>query len=133
MKAMSEGVADCMANNSCNAVLILGVTNSGRTFRPSDWVERLAGRFSTFGKDKLLKYSPCVRPLTVEGMRGLLVDIRLVESDPAAFRFVMDFAADNDLTIQCLGGAARDDSGLDEVAALRDDGSKASSRTSTDL
>jgi len=127
MKAMSEQfVADCMANNSCNAVLILGVTRSGRAFRPGDWVDRLAGRFSTFGKDKLLKYSPCVRPITVEGMRGLLVDIRLVESDPAAFRFVMDFAADNDLTIQCLGGAARNDSGLDEVAALRDAGSKTS-------
>lgn len=132
MKAMSGVVADCMASRSCDAMLILGVTNSGRTFRPSDWVDRLAGRFSTFGKDKLLKYSPCVRPLTtVEGVRGLLVDIRLVESDPAAFRFVMDFAADNDLTIQCLRGAAKDDSGLDEVEALRDAGSKTSSRTST--
>lgn len=103
---MSERfVADCTANNSCNAVLILGVTRSGRTFRPSDWVDRLAGRFSTFGKDKLLKYSPSVRPLTVAGVRGLLMDVRLVESDPGAFRFVMDFAADNDLLIRCLGGA----------------------------
>lgn len=134
MKAMSKQlVADCLANHSCNAVLILGVTRSGNAFRPGDWVDRLAGRFSTFGKDKLLKYSPSVRPLTVEGVRGLLVDIRLVENDPAAFRFVMDFAADNDLTIQCLGGVARDDSGLDEVVALRDGGSKASSKTSTDL
>ena len=127
VKAMSEQtVADCMATRSCDAVLILGVTRSGRAFRPSDWVDRLAGCFSTFGKNKLLKYSTCVRPITVEGMRGLLVDIRLVESDPAAFRFVMDFAADNDLTIQCLGGAARNDSGLDEVAALQDTGSKTS-------
>ena len=127
VKAMSEQtVADCMATRSCDAVFILGVTRSGRAFRPSDWVDRLAGCFSTFGKNKLLKYSTCVRPITVEGMRGLLVDIRLVESDPAAFRFVMDFAADNDLTIQCLGGAARNDSGLDEVAALQDTGSKTS-------
>lgn len=129
---MSEQtVADCMATRSCDTVLILGVTRSGRAFRPGDWVDRLAGRFSAFGKDRLLKYSPSVRPVTVEGTRGLLVDIRLVESDPAAFRFLLDFAADNDLTIQCLGDAARDDSGLDEVAALRDAGSKISSRTST--
>ncbi|MDZ7583516.1 MAG: DUF3579 domain-containing protein [Thiobacillus sp.] len=124
MKAVSEQVvADCMANHSCNAVLILGVTRSGNAFRPGDWVDRLAGGFSTFDKDKLLKYSPSVRPLTVEGVRGLLIDIRLVENDPAAFRFVMDFAADNDLTFQCLGVAARDDSGRDGIVILRD-GSK---------
>lgn len=99
---MSKGVADRLANDSCSAVLVLGVTRSGRPFRPSDWVDRLAGRFSTFGKDKLLKYSPSVRPLIVGGVRGLLVDVSLVKSDPAAFHFVMGFAADNDLTIQCL-------------------------------
>lgn len=101
---MSEVLA---CNNSCNVVFVLGVTRSGHPFRPSDWVDRLAGRFSTFGKDKLLKYSPSVRPLTVEGVRGLLVDIRLLESDPAAFHFVMGFAADNDLTIQCLEAETR--------------------------
>lgn len=114
VKAMSKVVEDCMANDSCDAVLVLGVTRSGSPFRPSDWVDRLAGGFSTFGKDKLLKYSPSVRPLIVKGVRGLLVDVSLGESDPAAFHFVMDFAADNDLTIQCLGGAA----GKDEVASL---------------
>jgi len=124
MKAMSEVVADCTASHSCDAVLILGVTNSGRTFRPSDWVDRLAGRFSTFCRDRRLKYSLCVRPLTVEGMRGLLVDIRLVESDPGAFRFLMDFAVDNDLLIRCLGGTGREDSRPDGVAALLDVASK---------
>jgi hypothetical protein len=120
MKAMSEVVADCTASHSCDAVLILGVTNSGRTFRPSDWVDRLAGRFSTFCRDRRLKYSLCVRPLTVEGLRGLLVDIRLVESDPGAFRFLMDFAVDNDLLIRCLGGTVREDSWPYGVAALLD-------------
>jgi hypothetical protein len=114
-KAMSEVVA---CDHSCNVVFVLGMTRSGRPFRPSDWVDRLAGRCSTFGKDKLLKYSPSVRPLTVEGMRGLRVDIRLVESDPAAFRFVMGFAADNDLAIQCLEAAARGDSRGDKVSSV---------------
>jgi len=120
MKAMSGVVADCVASRSCDAVLILGKVSSGHIFRPGDWVYRLAGQFSTFGGDGRLKYSPCVRPLTIEGGRGLLVDIRLEERDPAAFRFVMDFAIDNDLLIRCLGWAGREDSGLDRVAAWRD-------------
>lgn len=105
MKAMSEQfVAACMANNSCNAVLILGVTRSGRAFRPGDWTDRLAGLFSTFGKDRLLKYSPCVRPVIADGARSLLVDGGLLEGDPRAFRFVLDFAKDNDLLIRCIPG-----------------------------
>lgn len=94
-------------NNACNALLILGVTRAGRTFRPTDWVDRLAGRFSTFGQDRLLKYSPSVRPVIVDGMRGLLVDVCLLASDPVAFRFLLDFAVDNDLSMQCLGEAAK--------------------------
>jgi len=124
MKAMSNVVADCMASRSCDAMQILGVTHSGSTFRPGDWVDWLAGRFSTFCRDRRLKYSPSVRPLTVEGMRGLLVDIRLVESDPGAFRFLMDFATENDLLIRCLGGTGREDSWPDGVAALLDVASK---------
>lgn len=95
------------ANHACNALLILGVTRAGRTFRPTDWVDRLAGRFSTFGQDRLLKYSPSVRPVIVDGMRGLLVDVCLLASDPVAFRFLLDFAVDNDLSMQCLGEAAK--------------------------
>lgn len=94
-------------NDACNALLILGVTGAGRTFRPTDWVDRLAGRFSSFGQDRLLKYSPSVRPVMVEGMRGLLVDVCLLESDPVAFRFLLDFAVDNELKIQCLSEAAK--------------------------
>jgi len=55
-----------------------------------------------------LRYSPCVRPLVAEGMRGLLVDAKLAKSDPGAFRFLMDFAIGNDLLIRCLGGTARE-------------------------
>lgn len=100
---MSAPVAERMASHSFDAMLVLGVTRSGRTFRPSDWAERLAGQFSTFCPDKRLRYSPCVKPLTIEGMRALLVDMGLAESDPDAFRFLMDFAIDNDLSLRCLG------------------------------
>lgn len=107
---MGEVAADCMASRSCDAMQILGMTHSGRAFRPSDWVDRLAGSFSTFCRDRRLKYSPNVRPFTVEGVRGLLVNVGLVESDPEAFHFLMDFAIDNDLLIRCLGGTGRADS-----------------------
>lgn len=103
---MSEAsAADSSADHACEALLILGVTMSGRPYRPSDWVDRLAGGFSSFGKDKLLRYAPAVRPVTFEGTRGLRVDMRLLQADPAAFRFVMNFAVDNDLTFRCLGRA----------------------------
>ena len=34
-------------SNKSNEVIILGVTQSGQTFRPSDWAERLAGVMSS--------------------------------------------------------------------------------------
>lgn len=93
------------AKHTCDALFILGVTTSGRPFRPSDWVDRLAGRFSSFGQDKILRYASAVRPVTLEGTRGLRVDMRLLEADPTAFRFVMNFAVDNNLAFRCLGAA----------------------------
>lgn len=83
---------------------------------PSGWA------FFHFLPGQTFENSPCINPFTVDGIRGLLVDIRLAESDPAAFGFVMGFAADNDLRVQCFGGGVRDDSGLDEVAALQNAG-----------
>jgi hypothetical protein len=37
-----------MVSPSAKEVFILGVTQNGRTFRPSDWAERLAGVMSSF-------------------------------------------------------------------------------------
>jgi hypothetical protein len=42
-------------------VIIWGVTIHGRTFRPGDWAERLAGPTSAFEVDQTLAYSPLVR------------------------------------------------------------------------
>jgi hypothetical protein len=43
-------------------LVIWGVTAAGRTFRPRDWAERLAGLTSAFGADQKLVYSPLVDP-----------------------------------------------------------------------
>ncbi len=54
-------------------VVIWGITREGRTFRPSDWAERLAGLTSAFGHDQKLSYSPFVRPVAIRGVKAVIV------------------------------------------------------------
>jgi hypothetical protein len=82
---------------------ILGMTNAGRQFRPSDWAERLCGAMSCFrpedGRNAHLKYSPYVRPTVVNGLKAVVVSRALQELEPLAYHFVVDFAKDNDLQV----------------------------------
>lgn len=78
-------------------IVILGMTTSGRKFRPSDWAERLCGMMSVFGEDRHLSYSPYLKPIQSDGITCVVVDGRLENLDPAAFNFLMDFARDNEL------------------------------------
>lgn len=77
--------------------VIQGVTADGRPFRPSDWAERLCGVMSAFSGDHRMQYSPYVHPVTTAGMRCVVVDVRLEEVEPMAYRFLLSFARDNDL------------------------------------
>src|SRR5580765_3884765 len=77
--------------------VILGVTLDGKPFRPSDWAERLCGVMSAFGGDQRLQYSPFVYPVTSDGVRCVVVDVRLEEVEPMAYRFLLSFAKDNEL------------------------------------
>lgn len=85
----------------CNPyeVVIHGTTNKGKIFRPSDWAERLCGILSSFTKDNRLSYSQWVRPILVDNVRCVAVDKKLETENPQMFRFLMDFAADNDLRV----------------------------------
>ncbi|MGA7178668.1 MAG: DUF3579 domain-containing protein [Thiobacillaceae bacterium] len=83
-----------------DTVIIRGVTSSGRTFRPSDWAERLAGILSTFDEDNRLGYSPCVRPTIIDGIKSVIVSRRLREIDGQAYKFLLGFARANDLVIE---------------------------------
>jgi hypothetical protein len=80
-------------------LIIKGVTKAGRTFRPSDWAERLSSVLSTFGSDHRMSYSPFVRPVTLDGVKCVVVDKELQEVEPRAFQFLVGFAQDNDLTV----------------------------------
>jgi hypothetical protein len=90
----------CGMNARAVAPLIIqGITSNGRAFRPSDWAERLAGIMSTFGGDECLRYSPHVLPIMLDGVRCVQVAPDLLQVEPRAWRFLLDFARDNDLVV----------------------------------
>jgi hypothetical protein len=80
-------------------IIIQGVTTNGRAFRPSDWAERLCGVMSTFGGDQQMRYSPYVRPVMLDGVRCVIVEPTLREIEPRAYRFLFEFAKDNELVV----------------------------------
>jgi Protein of unknown function (DUF3579) len=95
-----------MAPPAAKQVFIQGVTSAGRTFRPSDWAERLAGVMSQFrpGGGKAMQgshiaYSPWCVPTVMNGMKVVIVHTDLRECEPMAWDFVMHFARDNDLQV----------------------------------
>ncbi len=84
----------------CNPyeIIIQGITNQGKTFRPSDWSERLSGILSSFNTGRL-SYHQYVRPLLLDEVRCVAVDKKLAEVNPPMYEFLLDFAGDNDLRI----------------------------------
>ena len=81
-------------------IVIQGITVAGAKFRPSDWCERLCGMMSVFGEDRQLSYSPYLKPVMAAGMTCVVVDRKLEGLDPAAFKFLMSFASDNELVMR---------------------------------
>jgi len=80
-------------------IVIRGLTRAGRTFRPGDWAERLAGVASCVGADHRLHYSPLVCPATRQGVRCVVIQRALERREARLFRFLLDFARQNDLEI----------------------------------
>ncbi|WP_407069700.1 DUF3579 domain-containing protein [Leptothrix ochracea] len=87
---------------------IQGLTHHGRTFRPSDWAERLAGAMSCFrpegptsgGVQRGISYSPYCIPTVIDGIKCVVVHEGLRDLEPMAWDFVMNFARDNDLQVK---------------------------------
>lgn len=87
-------------------VFIQGVTLDGKTFRPSDWAERLAGAMSCFrpggmrpGIGAHIGYSPLCVPTVINGVKCVIVNEELRRLEPMAWDFVMNFARDNNLQV----------------------------------
>ncbi len=88
-------------------LVIVGVTLDGRKFRPSDWAERLCGLMAQFGAADRNRYSPYVYPVIVNGEKCVVVDARLAEIEPLAYRFLEGFARDNELLVRAGRRAPR--------------------------
>jgi hypothetical protein len=96
-----------MAESHPTEYLIQGITKEGKTFRPSDWSERLAGAMSCFGPapggrsgpNAYMKYSLYVWPTVIGSVKCVVLDSRLKDIEPMAFEFVLGFARDNDLVV----------------------------------
>ena len=87
-------------------VFIQGITLEGRSFRPSDWAERLAGAMSSFrpgstqgGPGAYIGYSPYCVPRVIDGVKCVIVNEALRDIEPMAWDFVMHFARDNNLQV----------------------------------
>ena len=83
---------------SCHRKILVGLTEEGRKFRPSDWAERMCGALSTF-RNRRIYYSPLLRPAIRDGIKCVIVDEALAEQQPAMYAQIFDFAATNTLQI----------------------------------
>lgn len=86
--------------------LILGITEDGKPFRPSDWGERLCCALAAFD-DNRLRYSRHARPVSRHGQTGVVIETVLKDINPGAYEFLMGFARDNRLRVQPGRGKIR--------------------------
>jgi len=94
-----------MVNHTHKKTYILGITHSGRVFRPSDWAERLAGVMSSFRPgtaraNSRISYSPWCVPSSLNGVKCVIVSDALRDHNVMAWDFCMNFARDNELQTQ---------------------------------
>lgn len=101
-----------MVSNAAKEVFILGLTRTGKTFRPSDWAERLAGVMSQFRPGgpqpgSHLGYSPWCVPSSVDSIKCVIVNRDLRDAEPMAWDFCINFARDNDLQVREVDAQGR--------------------------
>ncbi len=85
-----------------NQLIIRGITQGGRTFRPSDWAQRLSTAIATRGPGGRIRFHPMVSLATLEGVNCVVVDKGLEQSDPMLYRFLLNFGRDNQLQLDGL-------------------------------
>lgn len=89
---------------------ILGLTDDDQVFRPSDWAERLCGVLATAlaeaegsplvgqrSRCGVISYSIYAKPVVVAQLKCVAVRRNLATINPMAYRFLLNFAADNKL------------------------------------
>lgn len=81
-------------------IIIKGLSLAGRTFRPNDWAERLSSVIASLDPGNRLGYSPHAQPMTLGGVKCVVVSKALAASEPQAYRFLLGFAQDNELQVE---------------------------------
>ncbi len=97
-----DAYADSDSRSAKPSFTILGVTQAGQTFRPSDWAERLCGIMAQFQPPGVqashFAYSPYVMPnQTGDGSKSVDVDGAISLVEPLAYKFLLNFVRDNQL------------------------------------
>lgn len=88
-----------MTKQQNKKIVIKGITEQGKTFRPSDWAERMSGTMASF-KNSRIHYSPLLQPsVNTEGYKCVLLDPELKKSSPQVYQTIMEFAKKNNLKI----------------------------------
>jgi hypothetical protein len=93
-----------MVSTASKELYILGLTRQGKTFRPSDWAERLAGVMSQFRPGgpqpgSHLGYSPWCVPTSFGQVKCVIIHSDLRDYDVMAWDFCLNFAKDNELQV----------------------------------
>jgi len=78
-------------------LVIQGVTAHGQAFHPRDWAERLRDCVSTIDVCRQEHPSPYVYVSFLSGMKSLVVERGLWETNPQCYDFLRSFAHDNNL------------------------------------
>ena len=78
-------------------LVILGKTEAGGRFRPSDWCDRLHGVLRALGEEEAAAFADMVRLVNYEGNKAVWIDRRLRDANEQLFNFFSRFAADNQL------------------------------------
>ncbi|MBV36281.1 DUF3579 domain-containing protein [Kangiella spongicola] len=80
-------------------LIIMGVTEAGKKFRPSDWAERMCGNLCTFRNRRII-YSPLLRPAIRDGFKSVIISDQLSIKHPKLFQELVEFAKTNNLVVK---------------------------------
>lgn len=88
-----------MSEFEADTIIIEGVTEDGRKFRPSDWAERMCGALAEF-RGRRIHYDPRLLPMRNKaGNKCLLLEASLYQEHPELYESICKFAKTNNLRI----------------------------------
>lgn len=80
-------------------LIIMGITEAGAKFRPSDWAERMCGNLCTFRNRRMI-YSPLLRPAIYDGIKSVIMSNQLSIKHPNLYQDLLEFAKTNKLVVK---------------------------------